>query len=84
MWTPGELKLALALQAAAIGVPFLPTRSALGSDIVRGNDFFAEIESPFAAGENGNPVKLHAVRALSPDIAIVHLQRADREGDNAK
>src|SRR6202162_2033059 len=76
-----NLTLALALQAAAIGVPFLPTRSALGSDIVRGNDFFAEIESPFAAGENGDPVKLHAVRALSPDIAIVHLQRADSEGN---
>jgi len=26
-------------------------------------------------------VKLHAVRALSPDVAIVHLQRADREGN---
>ena len=76
-----NLTLALALQAAAMGVPFLPTRSALGSDVVRNNTFFAEIESPFAAHENGGPVKLHAVRALSPDIAIVHLQRADREGN---
>jgi glutaconate CoA-transferase subunit A len=76
-----NLTLALALQAAAMGVPFLPTRSALGSDVVRNNTFFAEIESPFAARENGGPVKLHAVRALSPDIAIVHLQRADREGN---
>ena len=76
-----NLTLALALQAAAMGVPFLPTRSALGSDVVRNNTFFAEIESPFAEGETSNPVKLHAVRALSPDIAIVHLQRADREGN---
>jgi glutaconate CoA-transferase, subunit A len=76
-----NMTLALALQAAAMGVPFMPTRSALGSDVVRNNTFFAEIESPFAAGENGDPVKLHAVRALSPDIAIVHLQRADHEGN---
>ena len=88
--------VALALQASAMGIPFLPTRSALGSDVVRDNSFFAEIESPFVEsqadesstrpGGRGRPplrehVKLHAVRALSPDVAIVHLQRADREGN---
>jgi len=67
--------VALVLQAAALGVPFLPTKSALGSDVARDNEFFAEIESPFA-GE-----KLHAVRALTPDVAIVHVQRADAEGN---
>ncbi|HEV2718176.1 MAG TPA: CoA-transferase, partial [Terriglobales bacterium] len=41
--------IALALQAGAMGVPFLPTKTALGSDITKGNEFFAEIESPFAA-----------------------------------
>src|SRR6266849_4802739 len=85
--------LALALQAGAMGVPFLPTWSALGSEIARENDFFAEIESPFAGDQIGDSVthsggrarpslrervKLHAVRALNPDLAIVHLQRADR------
>ncbi|MGH9546660.1 MAG: CoA transferase subunit A [Terriglobales bacterium] len=89
--------VALALQAAAMGVPFLPTLTALGSDVARDNDFFAEIESPFekaVCGESvpdpgsgrGHPLlrepnKLHAVRALSPDVAIVHLQRADGEGN---
>jgi len=88
--------VALALQAAATGVPFLPTRSALGSDVARGNSFFAEIESPFASDGRGESStrpdsqgrlsprgqgKLHAVRALSPDVAIVHLQRADRDGN---
>src|SRR5579862_5915071 len=79
--------VALALQAAAMGVPFLPTRTALGSDVARDNDFFAEIESPFEEIESdaGRPRqekdKLHAVRALTPDVAIVHLQRADREGN---
>jgi glutaconate CoA-transferase, subunit A len=88
--------VALALQAAAMGVPFLPTWSALGSDLARDNEFFAQIESPFAGDGAGEPStrldsrgrpsphgsgKLHAVRALSPDVAIVHLQRADCDGN---
>ena len=67
--------VALALQAAATGVPFLPTLSALGSDVARDNEFFAEIESPFGRE------KLHAVKALHPDVTIVHVQRADAEGN---
>src|SRR6266571_6783579 len=96
-----NFSVALALQAAAMGVPFLPTRTALGSDIAKGNEFFAEIASPFSNSKsqktNGgkqncstwnNPgaplkanTKLHAVRALAPDVAIVHVQRADAEGN---
>jgi glutaconate CoA-transferase subunit A len=67
--------VALTLQAAAMGVPFLPTRSALGSDVPRDNEFFKEMESPYG-GE-----KLHAVKALVPDVTIAHVQRADREGN---
>jgi glutaconate CoA-transferase, subunit A len=92
--------VALALQAGAMGVPFLPTKTALGSDVTRGNEFFAEIESPFAAEQtprgDGRPrpskpsearqtepttEKLLAVRALNPDVTIVHVQRADGEGN---
>ncbi|MGC1437642.1 MAG: CoA-transferase [Terriglobales bacterium] len=68
--------VALALQAGAMGVPFLPTRTALGSDVAKGNHFFYQIFSPFEPKES-----LHAVRALNPDITIVHVQRADREGN---
>ncbi len=79
----GEIKMtdlsnfsvALALQAAAMGVPFLPTRTALGSDLARDNEFFKEIDSPFSKE------KLHAVRALWPDVTIAHVQRADRDGN---
>lgn len=39
--------LALALQAGALGVPFLPTRTAMGSDVPKGNHFFYQIISPF-------------------------------------
>ena len=68
--------VALALQAAAMGLPYLPTRTALGSDVASDNPFFAEINSPFESGE-----KLHAVRALAPDVTIVHVQRADEHGN---
>jgi glutaconate CoA-transferase, subunit A len=68
--------VALALQAGAMGVPFLPTKSALGSDVTKGNHFFYQIFSPFAPKES-----LWAVRALNPDVTIVHVQRADRQGN---
>ena len=83
--TPGEtlrvfnmtnFTLALALQATAMGVPFLPTRTAMGSDVPKSNHFFYQIISPFEPKET-----LLAVRALAPDVAIVHLQRADRHGN---
>lgn len=69
--------VALALQAGAMGVPFLPTRTALGSDVPKGNHFFYQIVSPFQPQET-----LWAVRALNPDVTIVHVQRADREGNS--
>src|SRR5436309_12626492 len=87
--TPGEkmkifnmsnFTLALALQAGAMGVPFLPTRTARGSDIPKNNHFFYEIMSPFAS-ESGEREMLYAVRALVPDVAIVHVQRADGDGN---
>jgi glutaconate CoA-transferase subunit A len=68
--------VALALQAAAMGVPFLPTRTALGSDVAKGNPYFCEMQSPYPPHE-----KLHAMKALSPDLTIVSVQRADRDGN---
>jgi len=71
-----NFSVALALQAGAMGVPFLPTRTALGSDTSRGHPFFHPIRSPF---EPSDP--LWAVRALNPDVTIVHVQRADPDGN---
>jgi glutaconate CoA-transferase subunit A len=68
--------LALGLQAGAMGVPFLPTRTAMGSDVPKNNHFFYQIISPFEPKET-----LLAVRAIVPDVAIVHVQRADQHGN---
>jgi glutaconate CoA-transferase subunit A len=70
-----NLTLALALHTAALGVPFMPTHSTLGSDLLKNNANLREFVSP-VGGE-----KLVAVAALRPDVAVIHVQRADREGN---
>lgn len=69
-----NLTLALALRAGAMGVPFLPTRTALGSDLFSTNPSLKTVTCPFT-GE-----RLTAVAAIVPDVAILHVQRADAEG----
>lgn len=66
--------IGLGLQAGAAGVPFLPTRSIKGSDFADGPQF-QSVRCPFT-GES-----LVAVRAIQPDVTILHVQRADREGN---
>lgn len=67
--------LALALHAAAIGAPYIPARTALGSDLVGRNPYL----TPFTDPETG--ARLLKVRALRPDVAIIHVQRADPHGN---
>jgi len=67
--------IALGLQAAALGVPYLPARTLLGSHIVRENPAFKVSSCPFT----GDPLLL--VRAIEPDLAIIHVQRADLQGN---
>jgi glutaconate CoA-transferase subunit A len=67
--------MALALHAAALGVPFLPTYATLGSDLLKKNGNLREFSSPVSEE------KLVAVRALRPDVAILHVQRADARGN---
>jgi glutaconate CoA-transferase, subunit A len=66
--------IGLGLQAAASGLPFLPTKTVKGSDFRNGNQF-ASIRCPFTNEE------ILAVRAIQPDVAILHVQRADQEGN---
>ena len=71
-----NFSVALGLQAGAMGVPFLPTRTAMGSDVPKGNHFYYQIISPFEPKET-----LLAVRAIVPDVTVVHVQRADEQGN---
>ena len=65
----------LGLKAAAMGLPYLPTFTGLGGDIVRGHPRIRPIEDPF-----GGP-GLFAVGSIKPDVAIVHVQRSDASGN---
>ncbi|MFZ0637240.1 MAG: CoA-transferase [Candidatus Acidiferrales bacterium] len=67
--------MALALHAAALGIPFLPTYSTLGSDLLKKNGNLREFSSPVSEE------KFVAVRALRPDVSILHVQRADELGN---
>ena len=69
-----NFSIALALEAAAQGVPYLPTRSLLGSDILARNPRLRVAPCPFTG------VPLVLVPALAPDVAILHVQRADAGG----
>ena len=66
--------------AAAIGVPFMPVKVMLGSDmqtiqnIDRGNKIM-EVEDPFSGEKCG------IVPKLEPDFALIHVARADQEGN---
>jgi glutaconate CoA-transferase, subunit A len=71
-----EGMLQLGLYAAACRLPFLPTRSGLGSDVMRVNPELRTVSSPYADGE-----ELVAVPALHLDAALVHLNRADARGN---
>jgi glutaconate CoA-transferase subunit A len=63
------------LQAGATGLPFLPMNPTAVDDLSQENPNIKSIIDPYS----GNPVTV--VPALNPDIAIVHVQRADAEGN---
>jgi len=80
--------IAMMFMAGALGIPFIPTRSMLGSDFLSdtylpqpngflGENKLKEITSPFG-GE-----KVVALPALRPDVSCVHVQWADEEGNAA-
>jgi glutaconate CoA-transferase subunit A len=67
--------ISLALKAASMGISFLPTRTALGSDLFSFNPGLKTTVCPFT----GDTVA--AVAAIRPDVAIIHVQRADEDGN---
>ena len=73
-----HLAMASRFAAAANGVPFMPTRSLLGTDVLKGlaEAGIAKLtDDPF----EGDPVVL--MRALTPDVSVIHAHRADPAGN---
>ncbi|HET7851015.1 MAG TPA: CoA-transferase [Pseudolabrys sp.] len=65
-----------ALQAAEKGVPFMPLRGLIGSDVLKYRSDWKVIDSPFG---NSDPIVL--LPALKPDVALIHAPMADRLGN---
>jgi glutaconate CoA-transferase subunit A len=70
-----HMAMGLRFRAGAMGVPFLPMRSMMGSDVIGQLPDARQIDCPFT-GE-----KLVLVPALNPDFALVHVQRCDAYGN---
>jgi glutaconate CoA-transferase subunit A len=70
-----HMAMGMRFRAGAMGVPFLPIRSMLGSDVLGQRPEAKEMDCPFT-GE-----KLLLVPALNPDVALIHVQRCDPYGN---
>ena len=87
-----NFQIALRFLAGAMGVPFLPTRSSLGTDITEKWGFSRDIrekdpkipneklivaDNPFT---NWGYPKVVLLPAINPDVALLHVQKADKYG----
>ncbi len=85
-------QMTLRFLAGAMGAPFLPVRSGMGTDIVKRWGFDAEmrtgdarlpsrklvvLDNPFS---EGTPEPMVLVPAINPDVTIIHAQQADTQG----
>jgi len=69
-----HLGLGLRYRAAAMGLPFLPALTMVGSDLARVTEL-KTVQDPYTG------TSLAAIPALYPDVAIIHVHRADRFGN---
>lgn len=63
------------IQAGATGLPFMPMKPTAAVDLERSNPNYRTVVDPYS-GQN-----VVVVPALNPDVAIVHVQRADAQGN---
>ncbi len=70
-----HMSLGLRYRAGAMGIPFMPTRAMMGSDLFPRLADIKEMECPYTGD------KLALVPALNPDVAILHAQKCDAYGN---
>lgn len=70
-----NFSIGLSLLAGALGSPYIPTRSLLGTDLARANGTFLETTSPF----DGSKILL--IPAIEPDVTVLGVQRCDEDGN---
>lgn len=67
------------LQASEKGVPFMPMRGLIGSDLMRVRPDWKVIDNPLADEGVRDPIAI--IPALRPDVALFHAAKADRHGN---
>lgn len=70
-----HMAIGMRFRAGAMGLPFMPLRSMLGSDVLRQRPEVVEMRCPYT-GE-----LLLLVPGLNPDVALIHVQRCDEYGN---
>jgi glutaconate CoA-transferase subunit A len=63
------------LRAAQMGVPFMPVKGMCAGDLLEAAEYFKTVKDPFGGGT------VTVVKALVPDVGIIHVQEADKEGN---
>jgi len=71
-----HMAMGMRFRAGAMGVPFMATRAMIGSDVGRE---VADQVKPMTCPFTGEPLLL--LPALNPEVALIHVQRADRYGN---
>jgi glutaconate CoA-transferase subunit A len=69
-----------ALQASEKGVPFMPLRGLIGSDVLKYRGDWKVVDSPFGQ-ESGQADPIVLLPAIKPDVALIHAPMADRDGN---
>jgi glutaconate CoA-transferase subunit A len=70
-----------AFQAAEKGVPFMPLRGLIGSDLLAHRGDWKVIDNPFGQDLSGQGDPIVLLPALRPDVALFHAPIADRDGN---
>lgn len=70
-----HMAIGMRFRAGAMGVPFMPIRSMLGSDVRKQRPEAFDMNCPFTEE------KILLVPALNPDVALIHVQRCDAYGN---
>ena len=70
-----HLAMGMRYRAGAMGIPYIPTRAMLGSNVMTQRPEALESECPFTKE------KLLLIPALNPDVALIHVQRCDAFGN---
>jgi glutaconate CoA-transferase, subunit A len=70
-----------ALQAGEKGIPFMPLRGLIGSDILTYRSDYKIVDNPVAGPGANAPDPIVLIPAIRPEVALIHAPMADREGN---